>query len=127
MGAIPSNGLPHPGTVEGKSLQNMLNHSGAKRLSMSATIGTAEANIVVQKHKPNVDWGKQSGVLVAIEKENVAEADIQFMLAECRQDCILEAGANKEVHNIVGLADTSKRAEAGGQPKPAFRAPMIAT
>ena len=127
MGAIPSNGLPHSRAVKGKSLQNMLDHPGAKRLPMSATIKTAKANVIVQKHKPDVDWGKQSGVLVAIEKENVAEADIQFMLAECRQDCILEAGANKEVLNIVGLADTSKWAEAGGQPKSAFRAPMIAT
>ena len=114
MGAVPSNGLPHPRAVKCKSLQNVLDHPGAKRLSMSATIKTAEAHIIVQEHKPDVDWGKQPGVLVAIEKENVAEADIQFMLAECRQDCILEAGANKEVLNIVSLADTSKWAEAGG-------------
>ena len=48
MGAVPSNGLPHPRAVKCKSLQNVLDHPGAKRLSMSATIKTAEAQIIVQ-------------------------------------------------------------------------------
>ena len=82
MGAVPSNGLPHPRAVKCKSLQNVLDHPGAKRLSVSATIKTAEAQIIIQKHKPNVDRGEQPGILVAIEKEYVAKADVHIVLAE---------------------------------------------